>query len=51
MLLLHGDAVDVESDYDTKHVGSVHLDDFDKYDVIISSPPLYLSMDQEFELA
>lgn len=48
ILLLCGDNVDVQSTFETKHVGKVTLQDFENYDIIINSSPLYSSMDMEF---
>jgi hypothetical protein len=48
ILLLKGDNVDVKASVDVKNVERLSLSDLDKYDIIISSSPLYLSPDQEF---
>ena len=48
ILLLKGENVDVECNFPIKSVESVRLDDFENYDIIISSSPLYLNVDQEF---
>lgn len=48
ILLLKGENVDVEASFPVKAVESVRLDDFENNDIIVSSSPLYLNMDQEF---
>lgn len=48
ILLLKGENVDVECSFPVKTVESVRLDDFENNDIIISSSPLYLNVDQEF---
>jgi hypothetical protein len=48
ILLLHGENVDVESSFPTKRSDAATLEDFEKNDIIISSSPLYLNVDQEF---
>jgi hypothetical protein len=48
ILLLKGENVDVQASFPVKPVEAVTLDDFENYDIIINSSPLYLSMDQEF---
>jgi len=48
ILLLKGENVDVECSFPVKSVESASLSDFEKYDIIISSSPLYLNVDQEF---
>lgn len=49
VLLLHGENVDVVAPYDTKRAESLTLHDFDAYDLIISSPLLYATPDDEFK--
>ena len=48
VLLLHGEGVDIKSEYDTKLASKISLRDLEKYDIIISSNPLYMSSDQEY---
>ncbi len=48
ILLLHGDNTSVASSFDTKNISKYSLSDLDKYDVIISSSPLYSTVDQEY---
>lgn len=48
VLLVHGQNVDVKCSYDTKSVSDLKLNDFDNYDLIISSTPLYITPNQEF---
>ena len=48
ILLIHGDNVDVQCSFDTKNVSKVQLGDFERYDILISSSPLYSSPDDEF---
>ncbi len=48
VLLLHGDNVDVQSNYQTKNVSKLSLKDLENYDIIISATPMYISPDQEF---
>lgn len=48
ILLLKGENVDVKCNYDTKLADSLTIQDFEKYDIIISASPLYLNIDQEF---
>lgn len=51
ILLLHGEGVDVTCSWDTKSVEGVSLQDFEKYDIIISSSPLYFDLGQEYTAA
>jgi hypothetical protein len=51
VLLLKGENVDVKCGFTVKNAEAVTLDDFEKHDIIISSSPLYLSIDQEFTSA
>ena len=48
ILLIHGDNTDVRASFKTKRVDQVSLRDFDDYDILISSSPLYSSPDEEF---
>jgi hypothetical protein len=48
ILLLKGDNVDVKCSWNVKNAEALELSDFEKYDLIISSSPLYQSIDQEF---
>lgn len=48
VLLIHGDNVSIKSSYDSKNISKITLDDFRTYDLLISSSPLYSSMDDEF---
>jgi len=48
VLLLKGDNVDVKCSWPVKNAEELTLQDFEKYDLIISSSPLYQSIDQEF---
>ncbi len=51
VLLLKGENVDVQCSFPVKSAESVTVQDFEANDIIISSSPLYLSMDQEFAYA
>ena len=51
ILLLKGENVDVEAPCEVKQVDKLKVKDFEKYDIIISSSPFYLSIDQEFVYA
>lgn len=51
VLLLRGDNVDVECCFPVKSADSVTLSDFETNDIIISSSPLYQTIDQEFNYA
>lgn len=51
ILLLHGENVDVDASFPVKSVESVKLSDLERYDIIVSSSPLYLSIDHEFSSA
>jgi hypothetical protein len=46
--LLRGENVDVETEHDVKTVENLGLHDLEKYDLIISSRPLYLNRDFEY---
>jgi hypothetical protein len=48
ILLLKGDNVDVKCSWPVKNAEALELSDFEKYDLVISSSPLYQSIDQEF---
>jgi len=48
ILLLKGENVDVKAPCDVKQVDKLRIRDFEDYDIVISSSPLYLSIDQEF---
>ena len=48
ILLVCGANVDVEAPCDVKKVDEVQLRDFRDYDIVISSSPLYSSIDDEF---
>lgn len=48
ILLLKGENVDVKGSYPVKTVAQLSLKDLENNDIIISSSPLYLNMDQEF---
>lgn len=48
ILLLHGDNTRVASPFDSMNISKWKLDDLDKYDITISSSPLYSSPDQEY---
>ena len=48
LLLIHSDNTSVEAPCDTKPVSKVRLRDFDDYDILISSSPLYTSPNDEF---
>jgi len=48
ILLLKGENVDVDCSYPVKLADQLTLHDVQNYDIIISSSPLYLNVDQEF---
>lgn len=48
ILLIHGDNVSVSSSFDAKNISKLSLSDFKHYDILISSSPLYSSIDDEF---
>lgn len=48
ILLLKGENVDVDCSYPVKLVETLTLRDIEQNDIIISSSPLYLNIDQEF---
>jgi hypothetical protein len=49
VLLIHGDNTSVTSSWDSKPVSKYSLDDLNHYDLIISSSPLYSSIDAEYQ--
>lgn len=49
VLLVHGQNVDVKCSHDTKSISEMNLKDFSEYDIIISSTPLYVTPNQEFQ--
>jgi len=51
VLLIRGENVDVQSSFPVKSAEAVMLQDFENNDIVISSSPLYLNMDQEFVCA
>ena len=48
VLLLHGDNTDIASSWDSKPVSQYDLSDIEHYDLVISSSPLYSSIDVEY---
>lgn len=48
ILLVHGANVDVDCNFDTVQVDNLTLPHFEKYDLVISSSPLYSSPSSEF---
>lgn len=48
ILLLHGDNTSVASSHDSKPISAYTLKDLDDYDIIISSSPLYATIDEEY---
>lgn len=48
ILLLHGDNTRVASSFDSMNISKWQLSDLEKYDITISSSPLYSSPDQEY---
>lgn len=51
VLLLRGEGVDVKSSFPVKAAEDLKVREIEDYDVIISSSPLYLNIDQEFYCA
>jgi len=51
VLLLKGENVDVQCSFPVKSAEAVTVQDFEANDIIVSSSPLYLGMDQEFAYA
>jgi len=51
ILLIKGENVDVECSFPVKSAETMTLQDFEQNDIIISSSPLYSSIDQEFVYA
>jgi hypothetical protein len=48
ILLIHGDNMDIDSPVDTVNVSKVRLKHYEDYDLLISSSPMYSSIDDEF---
>lgn len=48
ILLIHGDNVSVSGSFDAKNISKLSLPDFQNYDILISSSPLYSGIDDEF---
>ena len=48
ILLVHGDNVSVSGSFDTRGISKLNLNDFNKYDILISASPLYSSMEDEY---
>jgi hypothetical protein len=48
ILLVHGDNADASAPCDTKSINKIRVNDFEKYDILISSSPLYSSPSEEF---
>jgi hypothetical protein len=48
ILLIHGDNTTVSGSFDTQNISGLGLNDFNKYDILISASPLYSSMHDEF---
>jgi hypothetical protein len=48
VLLLRGENVDIETEHDVKTIETLGLHDLEKYDLILSSRPLFLNRDYEF---
>lgn len=48
ILLVKGDGCDVDSCFPVKHCDSLKLEDFEKFDVIVSASPLYRNIGEEF---
>jgi hypothetical protein len=51
ILLLRGSQVDVQAPCDVKEASKLELEDFNRYDILISSAPLYTNPDDEFDNA
>lgn len=51
ILLLRGENVDVQSSFPVKLADQATLQDFDNNDIVISSSPFFLGIDQEFNYA
>lgn len=51
VLLVKGDNVDVNCSWEIRNVASLTVQDLDRYDIIISSSPFYINIDQEFQYA
>ena len=48
ILLIRGENVDVDCSFPVKSVENVSLRDFEENDIVVSSSPLYVNVDQEF---
>ena len=48
ILLLRGENVDVDCSFPVKSVENISLGDFEDNDIVVSSSPLYINVDQEF---
>jgi hypothetical protein len=48
ILLIRGENVDVDCSFPVKSVENVSLRDFEDNDIVVSSSPLYINVDQEF---
>ena len=48
ILLLHGDNTDLACSWNTQPVSKYSLDDIERYDLVISSSPLYSDIDTEY---
>jgi hypothetical protein len=48
VLILHGDNVDLETSHKTMNVSKLSLNDFEKYDLILSGTPCYVNPNCEF---
>ncbi len=48
VLILHGENVDLETSFETMNVSKLSLNDFEKYDLILSTTPCYVNPNQEF---
>lgn len=48
ILLIHGDNVTVHGSFDTRNIGKLSLSDFQNYDILVSSSPLYSGINDEF---
>lgn len=47
-LLIHGENIDVKSQWDTTTPDQLRMKDFEKYDIVISASPLYNGIDDQF---
>ena len=48
ILLIHSDTVDVEASVETRTVSKLKIEDFEKYDLLLSSSPMYSTPGDEF---